>query len=179
MKTQSGFTLLELMITLSVAAILLAVGVPGFQDFIRNNRRASEVNNLIATLQVARSESITRNRRVGVCPTSNGTACVASTTWETGWLVFVDEDGDGSRDNDEEILVHQVGPEAMTIRVEFQAIDYLPNGRIDSFPTDGTVGNFIFCDERGANQARVVQLDLGGRPFTSTTKIGGGTPSCP
>lgn len=180
MKQHAGFTILELMITVSVAAILLAIGVPGFQDFIRNNRRAAEVNNLVSTLQIARNESVTRNRRVGVCPTSNGTSCSASTNWETGWIVYVDEGGtEGSRDAGEEILRFADGPEGMTVRVEFKALNYLPNGRIRTYPDANTPGNFTFCDGRGASQARVVQLGISGRPATESTKIDGSAPTCP
>lgn len=185
MKHQSGFTLLELMITVSVAAILLAVGIPGLQEFVRNNRRATELNNLVSTLQVARSEAVARNQRIGICPSTapaSATAtCSGNTTWETGWIVFVDADVDGTRDNGEEILRVAEGPANMTVRAELQAIAYRPNGRVRTYPNpdNNTPGNFMFCDARGASSARVVQLPVTGRPQSAYKKIDGSNPSCP
>lgn len=183
MKMQSGFTLLELMITVSVAAILLAVGVPGFQEFVRNNRQAAEVNKLVATLQLARSEAIARNKLVGVCPTTaaDNDSCSGSTNWATGWIVFVDESSNGVREDAEEVLRMDSGPEQMSVQAEVTSLTYRPNGRIYTYPTpaNGTPANFVFCDSRGADHARVVQLEIAGRPNAADTKIGGTDPTCP
>lgn len=185
MKHQSGFTLLELMITVSVAAILLAVGIPGLQEFVRNNRRAAEINNLISTLQIARSEAVARNQRIGVCPSTDPASATAScsgnTTWETGWIVFIDTDDDGIRDAGENVLRVGEGPQSMTVRAEINALAYRPNGRAKTYPNPGnnTPGNFMFCDARGAASARVVQLPITGRPQSASKKIGGSSPSCP
>lgn len=178
MKKQSGFTLLELMITISVAAVLISIGVPGMQDFMRNNRRAAEVNNLVAALQIARSEAVAQNRRVEICASANLTSCAGSTSWETGWIVHVDADGDNVVDADE-ILRAESGPDAMTLRAAFQRLQYRPNGRIQTFDAAGTSGDFTFCDARGAGKARVVQLDISGRPSISTERLDGSAVTCP
>lgn len=176
-----GFTLLELMIVVSLAAVILSLGVPGFQDFIRNNRHATELNNLISTLQVARSEAVSRNRRIGICPTTDNTNCAGNTNWEVGWMVFVDENGDGSRAGGDEVLRSYEGPQQMTVRAEIRSLAYRPNGRIFTYPTpdDETPANFVFCDSRGADKARIVQLTIAGRPSAAKTKIDGSAPSCP
>lgn len=180
MKRQRGFTLLELMITVSVAAILLALGVPGMQDFIRNNRRAAEVNNLVTALHTARSESVSRNQRVGICPSTDGINCAASTTWETGWIVYVDADGDGTRDTADEDLLRVDAPvDGMTVRASFQRLAYRPNGRMETFPDLAEQGEIVFCDGRGAAQARVVQIEVTGRPGTSSKRLDGSDPTCP
>jgi type IV fimbrial biogenesis protein FimT len=83
-----GFTLLELMFTLTVAGILLGVGVPSFFEIIRNNRAAANINELSTAFAIARSEAIRRGAMVTVCRSSNGTACGAS--WADGWIAFVD-----------------------------------------------------------------------------------------
>lgn len=179
MKTHSGFTIMEMMIAVSVAAILLAIGVPGMQDFVRNNRRAAEVNNVIASLQIARSEAVARNRRVGICASTNMTACAGSTTWENGWIVFVDNDRDGDRDNDEDILRAEPGMQNITLRAGFQSLVYLSNGRIQVFPSGDSEGELTLCDSRGASEARVLQVPESGRPATSTTTLADASPSCP
>lgn len=170
------------MVTISVAAVLIAVGVPGMQDFVRNNRRAAEVNALVAALQFARSEAVARNRLVIVCPSADGASCAATTEWEDGWIVYDDLNGDGVVDAaavPPEILRAEAGPDVMTVRSDFQALSYRPNGRIWTNPGAGSSGDFTFCDSRGASEARVVQLDVSGRPSTSKKRLDGSDPSCP
>jgi type IV fimbrial biogenesis protein FimT len=83
-----GFTLLELMFTLTVAGILLGVGVPSFIDFVRSNRATANINELSTAFAIARSEAIRRGVNVTVCRSSDGLACGAN--WPDGWIVFVD-----------------------------------------------------------------------------------------
>lgn len=97
MKRSRGFTLIELMITLVLAAIILTLAVPGFQDIIRNNRAATQSNELISALGLARSEAVKRGARVSLCPSTNQTNCTGGTDWSVGWIVFLDtaaNDGD-------------------------------------------------------------------------------------
>ncbi|WP_304303331.1 GspH/FimT family pseudopilin [Chromatium okenii] len=98
MKTQRGTTLMELMITLSIAAILMSIAVPSFQTFTRTNRIAAATNALSSALQFARSEAVTRGKMVSVCPSTNTETatptCTAGASLTSGWLVFVD---DGTR----------------------------------------------------------------------------------
>lgn len=90
MKRSRGFTLVELMITLALAAIIMSLAIPGFQDIIRNNRAATQSNELVAALSLARSEAVKRGARVSLCPSTNGAACTGGTDWAEGWIVFLD-----------------------------------------------------------------------------------------
>lgn len=101
----SGFTLIELMVTLSVAAILLMIGVPNFRDFINNNRLSSQANDFVGTMTLARSEAIKQNRVVLVCPletnasslcwpTSGSPTPCCGRNWGNGTLIWVDRDND-------------------------------------------------------------------------------------
>lgn len=84
-----GFSLVELMVTIAVLAILLAIGIPSFASLIASNRLTSATNELVAALQTARTEALRRNARVTVCPAASGaTAC--SGAWRDGWMAFVD-----------------------------------------------------------------------------------------
>lgn len=87
-RDSRGFTLLELMVALTVAAILFGVGVPSFVDMVRNNRAAANVNELSAAFAIARSESARRGINVTVCRSTDGLACGAD--WAAGWIAFVD-----------------------------------------------------------------------------------------
>ncbi len=92
MKKHSGFTLIELMITLIIVGILLAVGVPSLRIFMQDNQMVASTNELISALHVARSEAIKLNTSVTICESSDGTDCATTGNWENGWIVFVDAD---------------------------------------------------------------------------------------
>lgn len=88
-----------MMVTIAMAAILLSVALPSFQSMIERNRVASLVNTFSNSLLHARSEAVTRNKRVVVCNTANAhtaqPACTTGTAaWQTGWMTFIDENGD-------------------------------------------------------------------------------------
>jgi type IV fimbrial biogenesis protein FimT len=87
--------MLELLVTLSIAAILLAIGAPSLVDFLNNNRVASASNQLIGSLAFARSEAIKRGSTVTLCKSANGTSCSTSGNWEQGWIVFIDGNTQG------------------------------------------------------------------------------------
>ena len=96
----SGFTLLELMITITVLAILLGIGVPSYQDAIRQNRLATTTNDLLASVAVARSEAVKRGTLVTICPANNNqTDCAVNDQWSNGWIVFADAKGTVGRVN--------------------------------------------------------------------------------
>jgi type IV fimbrial biogenesis protein FimT len=92
-RRQRGLTLVELMVTLAVAIVLLAIGIPAFEGIQANSRAAAQANALITALNVARSEAMGRGGPVSVCAKSSEAACGASTAWASGFLVFTDDVG--------------------------------------------------------------------------------------
>lgn len=103
LRLSKGFTLLELMVTVAVMAIMAALAFPSFQGTLRSNRMATTSNELIAALSLARSEAIKNTRGAGVCASSVGTSCDGA-SWAGGWMVFGDTNRNGSFDTNEPVL---------------------------------------------------------------------------
>ncbi|MEQ1800784.1 MAG: GspH/FimT family pseudopilin [Gammaproteobacteria bacterium] len=85
-----GMTAVELLFTMAIAGLVLALAVPNFRDFIQNNRAAEEANALVGALAVARSEAVTRGIPVSVCSSADNATCADDPDWSTGWIVFTD-----------------------------------------------------------------------------------------
>ena len=100
----AGFTLAELLITLTIASILVMAGAGSFRNVTTQNRIAGEVNGLLGDLQFARAEAIKEGRPVTACASTNGTTCAATTSWDTGWIVFSDPNGNQTVDAGEPVL---------------------------------------------------------------------------
>jgi len=94
MKKHSGFSLIELMITLFIVGILITIGIPSIRHFMQSNQLVASSNELVSALHVARSEAIKLNRKITICISSDGTSCGASNKWQSGWIVFVDANDD-------------------------------------------------------------------------------------
>lgn len=94
MKRADGFTLIELIVTLVVAAIIVAVGIPGMSNLMANNRATAHTDSLITALSFARSESVKRGISVSVCAKSaaaDGSAtCGGASDWSSGWMARLD-----------------------------------------------------------------------------------------
>jgi type IV fimbrial biogenesis protein FimT len=101
MKSRSqGFTLVELMVALGIAAIILAIGAPSFAEFRRNNRLTSVANDFLGTVQTARTEALKRQQPVSICrsldPSAATPVCNIGTAF-SGWIAFVDVDSNCQR----------------------------------------------------------------------------------
>ena len=158
-----GFTLIELMVTLSVAAVLLTVGVPSFQEFIASNRLTSEINSFTAYLNLARSEAIKSGGRVTLCASSNGTSCATSGGWEQGYLIYRDINGNGSMDTgtpaDPVLRVGAPMRGNITLRGETsdvaRSLSFMPSGQVTSLTAMSR--QLVGCDDRSKTFASAVR----------------------
>lgn len=161
-----GFSLIELMVTLAIAAILLTLAAPSFSQLINNNRIVSESGSLAQDLAVARSEAVTRATTVTVCPSTSGAGCTA-TAWELGRIVFADVDGDGTVDAGSDTVLRVTGPLAAGSILNaagytaLAPLRYLPAGNASA------AGSFTLC--RSGYLGRIVSVNTAGRTNTVAT----------
>ena len=129
-----GITLIEMMIAIAILAIIIALSAPGFLNLILSNQISGSASDFIDALRRAKTESSARLTTVTVC-TRNGDNCNANGDWDDGWLVFLNDDGNNTRDTDETIIYEQ---EALDQRITFTATDGNNNPlRILSFTPSG------------------------------------------
>ncbi|MFQ5759463.1 MAG: GspH/FimT family pseudopilin [Acidiferrobacterales bacterium] len=151
----SGFTLIELITTLVIAAILMAMAAPSFTSFIKNNRLVSQTNELLADLAFARSEGVKRAANITVCKSTDGLTCNAGADWNDGWIT-VTAGGQVLRAhealNDENTMVG-------TGDVANQIV-YDRTGRANNLLA---AAEFRVCDYRGAAKGRLIQIAVTGR----------------
>jgi type IV fimbrial biogenesis protein FimT len=102
----SGVTLIELTMTMAIVAVLMAVAIPSFQYVTNANRMASEVNALLGDMQFARGEAIKQGLTVIVCTSSSDQKSCSGTSanWQSGWIVYVDTNNNGSFDSGEPVV---------------------------------------------------------------------------
>lgn len=89
MRTQYGFTLIETMVAIAILAIVISIAAPSFTRMLQSNRAAVLSNELLGTLQIARSEALKRRTNVVLCRSTAGSnTCVNGTDWSSGWLLM-------------------------------------------------------------------------------------------
>lgn len=110
---QRGFSLIELMVTIAVLAILVAIGLPSFQGTMRSNQVATGTNELLASMSLARSEAIRNPGGAGICATGDGEGCGGD--WNGGWMVWIDANANGAPDDDERVVRYVEGSTRLNI----------------------------------------------------------------
>ena len=176
-KKQTGFTIIELMIVVSVVGIFAAVAIPAFQSTIQNNRMTTSTNSLIGVFYFARSESVKLSSDVRVCKSNDGASCNDSLDWNDGWLAWNDSDADGSIDAGEAILKVSEG---FDDNMSVSASDDVKNSvNFSSRGMSSVSGSWTICDVRGADYAKALVINPSGRVKSSKLTHDGGTLVCP
>lgn len=173
-----GFTLLELLITLVVAAVLLGAALPSFRTFVQNARLKGAADTFIAQIQRARSEAITRGNPVILCRTadsaSDNCGTSANKDWSDGWLIYVKQGYGGSGGTDyassdgPPLIRGGPAPQGVTITADADGDRWL------TFFADGTLNKtgesqYAVCDDRGVQSGRLIVISLVGRPYVTDT----------
>jgi prepilin-type N-terminal cleavage/methylation domain-containing protein len=148
MKTKrGGFTMIELIVTMSVVAILTAIAIPSFVAISQGERRIAEVNDMVLALNYARSEAVKQNSPTGVSVTANG-------SWAGGWNVCCSSTGTSVNtlpaiDSRSTLSANLAGTAPVAVTFDSSGAQ---------LPSTGTV-LFTFCDSRGAASATAVEVN--------------------
>ena len=94
MKKNTGFTLIELMVTLVIVGTLVVAGGPLLSTTLQGGQMVASTNELVSAIHITRSSAIKFNRKVTICVSSDGATCLNSNKWQQGWIAFVDANGD-------------------------------------------------------------------------------------
>jgi type IV fimbrial biogenesis protein FimT len=181
-----GFSLIELLVVLAIAAVLLGIGVPNMQQYVVTSRLSGASNDLFTALNVARSEAVRRGVQVTLA--TNGAA--GSRDWTTGWTMFVDTNADGALTAGEEVL--RVGAAQDVPMTVFGSANF---GTFVAFDSTGRLttggGSFVICHGTalvvdGIARSRAVVINSAGRVRIAVDSNGdhipetdtGAVPSC-
>ena len=168
-KNNRGLTLIELMVTIAVVAIIALIAPPMLANMLNTNRSIAHYNQVAGTLALARSESIKRGMIISICGSSDGATCDTS-DWEDGWLVFADVDRDGVFDaGDTKLRIVAALQDDYTLRLSnsdvASTLQYRADGALRDRDSDGfDRGTFTICDKSGsATKAKALNINILGR----------------
>ena len=156
-----GFTLIELIITLSIASILMGYGIPSMQEFTKNQTMATERSRLLVDMSFARYTAINTQQYVVVCPSISGKKCDTESNWHNGWMVFTDANLNRKKDADDMVLrFDNTAMKNITAisskyrsKIRFDALGHSP----------GTNVTINFCDDRKARKGLALVINNAGR----------------
>lgn len=168
-----GFTLIETMVTISIAVVLMTLAVPAMRNLIERNAVAGHVNSFVGAANLARSEAIKRGVSVVLCRSENAetnakpTCKDSGTGWETGWIVFVDRTAGATPQmnwnaSDSDVLLRVQGAISDTGGIEqnsFRKLVFRPTGLMSSGASQFTFNS----KSMASNQQRRVCITVPGR----------------
>lgn len=172
-RPAAGFTLIELMVAVTILAVLAALAAPSFNEAILGNKLASYANSFVASAQLARSEAIKRNATVVMCRSADGASCAGSGGWQQGWILWRDADNDDTVDADEVIQRQQALSSDYHFTGNAYSVDFLPTGgaRITGGGSPVTLSLCRATPEPG-RQERTLRLAATGRTSVEKATTG-------
>lgn len=175
MSTQNrGFSLFELLLTLTLAATLTSLAITSFSGLAARQKQRVEINALFHAIHRARKESIMRRKVVSLCPSQDRKQCEASLDWSVGWLMFENTDNDSPPKVD-------AGEFVLATHAPSNDINITSNRK--SFTLRATFlratnGTFVICDRSGRALPRALVVSYTGRPRVARHTTNGELYSC-
>ncbi len=176
MRRRRGYTLFELIVTVALVAVLVAMGLPAMQRLVVHNRRVAATNELVGAVQYARSEAHVRNADVVLCPTRDERGCdTAATAWDGGYLVFADYTPEQPRQvqQDDELLLLRPAHDGIAVLANRPAFVFRPYNRRASN------GTLRICPPPDLVPPVAVIVSYTGRPRIAATLPSGADIDCP
>ncbi len=166
---------MELMVTMTISAILLTTAVPSFRNYSWNLKMRTAMDQLQTDMTLARGYAISHNAQTVICPSDNTDSCSGETAWQAGWLVFADLNGDRQKQPGEPLLKQANVIENLKINSSRSRsyIRFLSNGT-----SPGSNISIQFCDQRGAQKSGIVSVSNTGR-IRQQANTGKSTAICP
>jgi len=155
-----GFSLYELLLVLTLMAVLVGIGLPSFSGVVARNRISVEINALFHAIHLAQKESIMRRQVVTICPSLDSSTCRSENDWSRGWIMFNNRDHDSppQRDSAEPLLrVHLVDD---TIMISANRRTFT----LRSTQKRATNGTFVVCDRAARTAPKALVVSYTGRP---------------
>ena len=165
---QTGFTLVELLVVMTLGVILLSMAAPSMIGMVNSQRSIALSSELFASMNLARSEAIKRNARAVLCKSADGLSCARSGGWEQGWIVFHDADNDAALDEGEQVIERH-GPVADGLTLTGNSpvsnyVSYSASGSAKLTTGAFQVGTFTLClDPVSSSDVRQMILSNTGR----------------
>lgn len=175
MQHQSAMTLLELLLALAILSIVFVTAVPGLGNLLLNVRMQNNVNELMHSLYNARQNANATGISTALCGSSDGQQCSTTGEWTEGWLLFANDDDDEPPhvDPGETVLASSRLSAQLRLYANRDAFVLRP------FGLRNTNGTLVWCDRRGAANARAVIVSFTGKPRGSLTTASGLPLNCP
>ena len=152
--------MLEILMVVSITAVLMIVGIPTFEDFRQNQRMTASISLLHSQIVFARDQAIKLNSNVVACPGDLQSGCSQTNNWTGGWIIFSDLNNDQQFSALESLYRYEPALENIVVLGNSgrKQINFYGNG---SAP--GSNGSITFCDQRGPTKARKLVISNIGR----------------
>lgn len=163
-RRPAGVSLIELLVSLALLAVLVGMAAPDFASVLRDQRSWAAANELHAALNFTRAEAIRLRSRVTLCPSSDGLQCAGDGVWDAGWMVFEDFNANARLDAQETVL--RIGPpfgQGVVARSNGPLrnyVSYVSTGAARSVGGALQIGSFRVCS---GERQRILTINIGGR----------------
>jgi type IV fimbrial biogenesis protein FimT len=176
MSRRKGFTLVEVVVTVALVAVVSALAVSWSQRWMATMRVTTASGDMMSALLLARSEAVKRRSRVVLCKSPDGATCSDTGGWEQGWIVFHDANNDRVRQGNEPVLSTQPAlPGSTRLFGNLWVTNYVSYGAAGSSLTVGgsfQAGTLTVCEQSAtAVPAKEIIIALGGRARLNTTTV--------